>query len=143
MTEARWAPILPQLKEFQLHLAPHVPAFRIEHLNDRRWSYARYREQCKTGAYNRYGVYLIFDPAEKLEYVGVAMNSFHDRIWDHDSFLERMLTDVIAIPHEYYFLGLALEFFLICRLHPPKNTVYRGYTIPECPCGVQAIRPPG
>lgn len=57
MTEARWAPIIPHLEEFQRHLAPHVPPLQIEHLNDRRWSNGRYREQCKTGAYNQYGVY--------------------------------------------------------------------------------------
>lgn len=133
MNESRWTQIIPHLEEFQRHLALHIPILHIEHLNDRRWSNERYREQCKTGAYNRYGVYLMFDRAEKIEYIGVAMNSFHDRIWSHDSLVERMLTDVIPIPHEYYFLGLALEFFLICRLHPPKNKVYRGYTIPTYP----------
>lgn len=133
MIERRWEPIIPQLRDFQHHLAPHVPELRIQHANDRRWSQQRYREQCRTGIFDQYGVYLMFDNNEVLEYVGVAMNSFHDRLWSHDSFVERMLTDVIAIPHEYYFLGVALEFFLICRLHPPKNTIYRGYTIPSCP----------
>jgi|GEM_PF-6640606 len=133
MKETRWEPIIPHLKVFQRYLASDIPNLKIEHINDRRWSEERYHEQRKTGAYKRYGVYLIFDPCEVLQYVGVAMNRFDDRIWSHDAYLERMLTDVIAIPHEYYFLGPALEFFLICRLNPPKNTVYRRYTIPELP----------
>jgi hypothetical protein len=141
MTETRWAPIIPHLRGFQRHLAPHVPPLAIHHLNDRRWTREQYLKQCKAGQFNHYGVYLMFDREEKLEYVGVAMNSFHNRIWDHDSFVERMLTDVIPIPHAYYFLGLSLEFFLICRLHPPKNTIYRGYTIPECPCNAMPAGP--
>ncbi len=83
----------------------------------------------------------MFDNAECLEYVGVAMNSFNDRIWDHDSFVERRFTDVITIPHHFYFLGLALEFFLICRLHPPKNSTYRGYTIPQYQVELPAPEP--
>lgn len=133
MTERRWEPVIPQILEFQHHLAPHIPQLRIEHANDRQWSTQKYREQCKTGIFDKYGVYLMFDDSEVLEYVGVAMNRFHDRIWSHDPFLKRRFTDVIAIPHEFYFLGIALEFFLICRLHPPMNTIYRGYTIPPCP----------
>ena len=42
----------------------------------------------------------MFDNNEALEYVCVAMDSVHDRIWSHDSFVERKFTDVIAIPHE-------------------------------------------
>jgi len=34
------------------------------------------------------------------------------------------------LAHEYYFIAPALEFFLICRLQPPKNSQYRRYTIP-------------
>ncbi len=57
------------------------------------------------------------------------MNRFHDRIWSHDTAVDRTLTDVILISHEYYFLGLALEFFLIARLRPLKNATYRSYSI--------------
>jgi hypothetical protein len=134
MIESRWERIIPPLQEFQSHLASHIPPLRIQHLNDRRWSgdlSYRYDEQLKTGLYDKFGVYLIFNACDSLEYVGLAMNSFHDRIWGHDDHVDRLLTDVIAIPHEYYFLGPALEFFLICRLNPPKNKIYNtGYTIP-------------
>ncbi|MDB4793219.1 hypothetical protein OAG75_01105 [bacterium] len=142
MNEERWAQISPHLEEFQHHLAPHLPKLHIELLNDRRWSDETFRLQRQTGAFNRYGVYIMFDCSENLEYVGVAMNRFDDRVWSHDSNVERMLTDVISIPHEYYFLGLALEFFLICRLQPPKNKVYKGYTIPEFQVEIPGIEKP-
>ena len=129
MTERRWEPIVPHLREFQRHLAAHIPELRIVPANDRRWSEERYREQCKNDIFEQYGVYLIFDANESLEYVGIAMNRFHDRIWSHDTAVDRTLTDVILISHEYYFLGLALEFFLIARLRPLKNATYRSYSI--------------
>ena len=140
--ERRWERIIPHIKEFQSHLAKHVPELRIEFANDNTWSNDQYKEQRKSGIYSRFGVYLMFDNAECLEYVGVAMNSFDDRIWSHRTFVERRYTDVIAIPHQFYFLGLALEFFLICRLQPPKNTTYKGYTIPQLEVELPAPQSP-
>ena len=127
----RWAKIVPCLSEFQHHLAPHIPILKLEQANDRMWSEQEYREQCRTGIFERYGVYVIFAPDESLEYVGIAMNRFHNRIWSHDDHLNRRWTDVISLPREYYWLGPALEFFLIVRLQPPKNSVYKAYAIPE------------
>lgn len=131
MIEARWGPVLPHLSDFQRHLAARVPLLQIEIGNDGLWAQDQYLQQCKTNVFNRYGVYLLFAPDESLQYVGLAMNSFHDRIWSHDEDVDRRWTDLIPIEHEYYCLAPALEFFLICRLRPPKNTIYRGYTIPS------------
>lgn len=64
-----------------------------------------------------------------LQYVGKAMNSFDDRVWDrkHDEY--RRWTDLIPFCDQFYFLAPALEFFLISRATPPRNDVYRGYRI--------------
>ena len=131
MIEARWEPILPVLREFQSSLRSKGSALRIVSACDRRWSEQRYQQERKTGIYRKYGVYLIFNPLEILEYVGLAMNAFDDRIWSHDSYVNRQYTDVVAFDHTFYFLAPALEFFLIVRLQPPKNSQYKGYTIPE------------
>jgi hypothetical protein len=133
MIEERWKPVLPHLLEFQKHLAELVPPLELIAANDHQWTQERYLEQCRTGIFNKYGVYLIFAPDESLEYVGLAMNRFHDRIWSHDDWVNRRWTDVIPLRHEHYFLGPALEFLLICRLRPPKNKVYKSYTIPFPP----------
>lgn len=64
-----------------------------------------------------------------LQYVGKAMNSFDDRIWDrkHDEY--RRWTDLIPFCGQFCSLARALEFFLIARSAPPRNDVYRGYRI--------------
>jgi hypothetical protein len=129
MSEDRWKLIAPHLNGFQQHLAAHIPVLRIENATDRLLSDERYRQQCKTGIFNQQGVYLIFDDREALQYVGVAMNTFHHRIWTHDAHMERRFIDVIPFPNEFCFLALALEYFLICRLRPPKNAIYQGHEI--------------
>jgi len=141
MSECRWELIVPHLRDFQSYLAEHVPQLRIQNATDRQWSNDRYKQQCQTGIFNQRGVYLIFDNKETLQKVGVAMNTFHDRIWSHDWYIERRFIDVIPFPDEYCFLALALEYFLICRLHPPKNSVYQGHTIPFVQPEAIAARP--
>lgn len=128
--ERRWESIVPFLKEFQDYLGPRVPELEIQFGNDRRWSDERYEEQVRTGIFEQYGVYLIFEADEALQYVGLAMNRFQERIWMHDAYVNRQFTDLIPFRYEHYFLAPALEFFLVCRLRPPKNKVYRDYTIP-------------
>lgn len=65
------------------------------------------------------------------------MVNFDKRVWSHEKMfgsreVERRWTDVIVLPPECAFLGLSLEYFLICRLHPKCNTSYKGYEIPRC-----------
>ncbi|MEM1444671.1 MAG: hypothetical protein AAGF84_01320 [Planctomycetota bacterium] len=129
-TPNRWKPIVAILDEFQSHLASHVPKIKIQAANDRGWSELRYQEERRKGTFRQYGVYLMFGPDETLQYVGLAMNAFNDRIWSHDAYVERQWTDIIAFSHENYFLAPALEFFLICRLQPPMNSQYKSYTLP-------------
>ena len=124
MCEHRWDMIVPHLHEFQSHLANHIPQLIIQNATDRQWPHDRYLQQRKTGIFSQKGVYLLFDNEEKLQYVGVATNTFDDRIWSHDWWIDRRFIDVIPFPDDYCFLALALEFFLIRRLQPPKNTMY-------------------
>ncbi len=135
MIQSRWKPVIPHLQEFQRHLSGRVPELTIVAANDQLWTNEEFENQKKTGDFKGYGVYLIFGPDESLEYVGLAMNQFDDRIWSHEACVNRRWTDVIPFCHEHYFLAPALEFLLITQLQPPKNTVYKGYTIlqPTCP----------
>lgn len=130
--ETRWKPIIPQLREFELSLAEDLRCLQIVVGNDKQWSDTRYRKQVSTGIFSdKRGVYLMFDPKGDLQYVGKAMNAFDDNIWakKHDAY--RRWTDLIPFEHRAYFLAPALEFFLISRLDPPRNSQYRGYTIPS------------
>ncbi len=130
MMEMRWTAVNLALAEFQSFLSPGVPKLSIQAATDRDWTQEQYRAQCATGIFDQRGVYLLFDRNGALQYVGVAMRCFHDRIWSHDDWIQRRWIDVIAFPDTCYFLGPALEFFLIARLHPPRNTQYRDYEIP-------------
>lgn len=129
MEERRWQPVSNVLREFHGFLAPHLPAFRITAANNRRWSEEQYRAQCGTGIFDRRGVYLLFNSSEVLEYVGLATVSFHKRIWSHDDWVDRQWIDVIPFSDETFFLAPALEYLLIIRLRPPKNSVYKNHGI--------------
>ena len=128
--ERRWASVIPSLDEFQRHLDPRVTKLPIQFADDSTWSNEQYELEAKKGTYRKCGVYLIFDANEELQYIGVAMDGFSKRIWMHDAEVDRRFTDLIPFPPEHYFLAPALEFFLLCRLRPSKNKVYREYTIP-------------
>ena len=126
----RWGMVEPLLREFESYLSADAPQLRIVHANDRNWSYEEYRQrkqEFKVCSGN--GVYLIYDAAAQLQYVGLAMNTFDHRIWGHDEHFSRQWTDVIPFDPAWYFLAPALEFFLIVRLQPPANTAYRNYPI--------------
>lgn len=127
--ETRWIPIIPVLEEFQSFLSNKVPKLEIINANDRNWPQERYESQEKTGIFDKYGIYLIFNDSGKLQYVGVSMQRFHNRIWKHDFKVQRRWTDVIPFEHENYFLALALEFFLIAKLTPKGNREFKNFTI--------------
>jgi len=129
---ARWSEIIPLLREFETYLAPDAPRLEIIHANDRAWSYEEYRRRKREYKIcSGKGVYLLFNAEEQLRYVGAAMNTFDDRIWGHDEHVSRRWTDVIPFPSSWSFFAPALECFLIVKLQPPDNTVYRYYTIGE------------
>ena len=128
MNELRWEPILPILTEFQQYLADYVPTLQIQAAVDRQWSDAEYRARRPDGFPSRLrGVYLIFGPDEQLLYVGLATYDFDSRVWSHDHELDRRWTDIVQLDDQFIFLAPALEFYLISRLKPPHNRVYRGH----------------
>jgi hypothetical protein len=131
MMETRWTSVIPVLEEFQACLSPDLPKFGLTAANDRQWSEDQYQAQCAGGVFRQRGVYIIFDGDAVLQYIGIAMYRFDDRIWSHDDWIQRRWTDVISLPNHCYFLAPALEFFLIVRLQPPGNTQYKDYRIPE------------
>lgn len=132
--EDRWNSVFSELRRFERSLHPSTPRLEIHLANDKCWTVAEsdayYRQ---TGVLKKRGVYLMFDDGGVLEYVGVAMYTFNDRIWKHDHLVTRRWTDVIPFTDRNYYLAPALEFYLIARLHPPANSTYRGYKIDDLP----------
>jgi hypothetical protein len=138
----RWRTVEPLLREFKSYLAADAPPLRIVPANDYDWSDEEYRQRKRDfKVCSGSGVYLIFDAASELQYVGLAMNTFDHRIWSHDEYISRQWTDVIPFDPAWYFLAPALEFFLIVRLQPPANTAYRQYSIGERVVTVTGGRP--
>lgn len=128
MAIERWRPVLDSIKHFELLLASAIPPLRITAAVDKNWTdeeYKRLRPEGFPGELR--GVYLIYDPAAVLQYVGLAMWSFDTRVWSHDAHMDRRWIDVIAFDDQCWCLAPALEFRLICDLHPPCNKIYRGY----------------
>ena len=138
----RWMGVRSALADFQKYLAPHIAPFPLIAANDFWWSDEEYYLRRPDGFPSRLrGVYLIFDDDARLLYVGSALVNFDKRVWSHDTNfkfrdMQRRWTDIIALPDEYAFLGLSLEYFLICRLQPACNTSFSGYEVPpdaSCP----------
>ncbi len=133
----RWLQLRTALAEFRYYLAPHTPPFILLAANDFLWDNDEYKRLRPAGFPSRLrGVYLMYDGAGELMYVGVALVNFDKRVWSHDDLFashraERRWTDVIALEPEYAFLSLSLEFFLISRLRPKYNTSYSGYEVPR------------
>jgi len=124
--EPRWQSLRHVLEEFQSCLSDRVPRLEVVAANDRQWSEERYQTQRRTGIFGKQGVYLIYDDAATLQYVGLATYQFDKRIWLYDDVIpSRRWTDVIPLADEWVFLAPALEMFLIKRLQPPQNKTHR------------------
>lgn len=133
MQLARWIPVRKALDDFRTYLAPHIPDFDLLNATDAHWTEDEYRRLRPKGFPTRLcGVYLLFDEAELLQYVGVAVVNFDKRVWSHDTWIERRWIDIIPIRDEFVFLAPSLEYFLICRLAPRHNKSFNGHTIPKC-----------
>ena len=131
--EERWrGRVWPVLAEFQTFLSDKVPPLEIVQAVDRTWSDDDYKRLRPDGFPSRLrGVYLIFDPESVLQYVGLAMWSFDNRVWSHDEYVTRRWTDVIPFDDRRIFLAPALEFYMISQLKPPANKQYRDYDLPS------------
>ena len=70
---------------------------------------------------------------------------FDKRVWSHQSRLEYRWIDIIPFDEEHYFLAPALEFFLICKLNPLDNRVFRGYAtgVDNAPQPTATVDSPG
>ena len=124
----RWQPIIPVIAEFQSYLSTEVQSLKVIAATDRNWTETEYKKFRPSGFPSRLrGVYLIFDPLGKLLYIGVSMFNYDSRVWTHDDDLKRRWIDIIPFEDRYAFLALSLEFFLITRLKPPFNKVYKDY----------------
>jgi hypothetical protein len=146
MTEAvsadlpRWCAVRAALDDFQGYLSHQVASFRIIAANDSWWDDDEYKRLRAEGFPSRLrGLYLIYDDTDELLYVGVALVNYDKRVWSHDALftaweVKRRWTDIIPLEPQCAFLGLSLEYFLICRLSPKCNTSYKGYEIPVAQC---------
>jgi hypothetical protein len=143
----RWNLVRSALNEFRSCLAPHVPQFSLLAANDYAWTNEEYKRLRPDGFPSRTrGVYLIFDRAEELLYVGSSLVNFDKRVWSHDQLfnsqrVQRRWTDVIVLPSEYAFLAPSLEYFLICKLRPRFNGTFMRHevTSPGGSCGTTEL----
>lgn len=125
-TPARWAPIEEALASIRKYFAspPLGPTLSLHQANDRSWSQDVYLAcRRETLYWKKAGVYLHFDEADALLYVGMATTTF-DRFWDSRPDATRY-TDIIPFESEHTFLIPAVELFLIRELHPPINKAGR------------------
>ena len=136
----RLAPIRRELERFQRTLChPSMPPLAVIPATDRHWTDAEYASRKPAGFPGDLGgVYLIYDDAETLQYVGVALWSFDKRVWSHDAAISRRYIDIVPIVDAWLPLALALEFWLIQALAPPGNTTYQGYGL-ACDGGHEPI----
>ena|SRR5260221_2330799 len=153
MTEAiatdlpRWRAVRNALDEFQRYMSPQVPPFQTVAAYDYDWNSEEYKRRRPQGFPSRlHGVYLIYNEQNELLYVGAALFNFDKRVWSHDSTFtsceaQPRWIDIIPLAPAYAFLGLSLEYFLICRLKPKCNKSYKGYQIPVTLC--ENAEPPG
>lgn len=128
MPPSRWAPIEEAIHEFQGHLAPHVPQFKIEKGVNCAESYPTRKTACPP--LQKYGVYLIFDDSESQVYIGMALDRrLINRCLDHltvkpfTRFIPRWV-DVIPLDWKWAFFAPSLERYLI-----EKVSLMEGYTI--------------
>src|SRR6266478_8142885 len=78
---SRWTSIEHMVREFQMLLATNMPKFKIEEGVDCQ-NIANLTRQCP--ALKKPGVYLIFDEAETLVYIGIAASQpLIDRVRTH------------------------------------------------------------
>jgi hypothetical protein len=103
----------------------------VVHASDRRWTDAEYRNRRPKGFPTKLrGVYLIYDDAQVLQYVGLAMGCFDKRVWSHDDLIpRRQFIDIVSFDDAWLPLAPTLEFWLIQTLRPPINTTYQDYGV--------------
>jgi hypothetical protein len=126
----RWKAVEVEIEDFRRYLAPNFPPIKITEGYDFRWSQDEYKRSRKERPYQCCGVYLFYDDAGTLLYVGKAIYTFDKRIWTHQIDGPRYI-DLICFDERHAPFALALEHFLICRLKPKGNTQGIGYEVPK------------
>jgi len=119
----RWNNILPYLNEFRSHLSPSFPELEIEAAYNYDQTNDDYKVALKNGVFHRAGLYLLFDKAKQLCYVGKTI-SFNKRVWQHARaklMPEMHFIDLIPFDEPVFYFAWALEHLLIVRLQPPRN----------------------
>ena len=124
----RWQRVNALVDEFRRDLSPDFPSLDIASLYDYGWTAEQYRASRADKRYWKWGVYLFFDAAGSVVYVGQATFSFDKRVWSHD-FPEAACIDVIPVPTRVWHFIPALEIFLICKLKPKYNKVAAAYNV--------------
>lgn len=84
------------------------------------------------------GVYLLFDEAERIRYVGVAVGHPHSKRIGSHGFPYRY-ADVICFEPRWLPLAFTLEYVLIQTMGHLQNKAYRGYGLH---CGHDPIPSP-
>ena len=118
----RWRSVQEKIAEFRRYLAPDFPPLEVQEGYDYEWGYGPEWDAARNAKrYDPCGVYLIYNAAGTLLYVGKA-DWFYKRMLTHDWLANKRFIDLICFPQEHAPFLLALEAFLIRSLNPPGNT---------------------
>ena len=80
----RWQTVRAEIADFRRYLSDSFPPIDIRPAYDFDWGDgSQYKASRKDGRYSCCGVYLFYDEAGTLLYVGKAMWTFDKRIWSH------------------------------------------------------------
>ena len=135
----RWKTVEAEIEDFRRYLSPAFPPIKITEGYDFHWSQEEYKQSRSERPYRCCGVYLFYDDAGALLYVGKAIYAFDKRIWTHQIDGARYI-DLICFDEQHASFALALEHFLICRLKPKWNTQGVGYEVPRAAANAPETR---
>ncbi|MDB5328983.1 MAG: hypothetical protein JWP03_134 [Phycisphaerales bacterium] len=134
----RWQSVKAQVEDFRRYLYADFPPLEIREGYDFAWHWGDdYKTSRKDKRYGQPGVYLFFDEAGELLYVGKGIYTFDKRIWTHQIQGARYI-DLIPFDQKHAPFLLALEHFLICRLKPKANKQGIDYDVPPLPMQLPA-----
>jgi len=114
------------LNEFhKTYLNPGIHPFSVIAAARKSWTNDEYKRLRAPGFPGKLrGIYLIYNSAEELQYIGLAeRGSFDTRVWSHDDYIDREFTDIISLRDDEIVLAPSIESWLIDKMNPVCNKI--------------------